>query len=69
LRIDSNNSGVIGVKMKDTLVVNRTDLKVWSNGAKDVLVKKYKDGKEKWRLYRDLDDDGIFEETEVVVGR
>jgi len=69
LRIDSNNSGVIGVKMKDTLVVNRSDLKVWSNGAKDVLVKKYKDGKEKWRLYRDLDDDGIFEETEVVVGR
>ena len=69
MRVDSNNSGVIGVKMKDTLVVNRSDLKVWSNGAKDVLVKKYKDGKEKWRLYRDLDDDGIFEETEVVVGR
>ena len=69
MRIDSNNSGVIGVKMKDALVVNRSDLKVWSNGAKDVLVKKYKDGKEKWRLYRDLDDDGIFEETEVVVGR
>ena len=69
MRVDSNNSGVIGVKMKDALVVNRPDLKVWSNGAKDVLVKKYKSGKEKWRLYRDLDDDGIFEETEVVVGR
>ena len=50
------------------LVTDQKNLKVWSNGEKDVLLEKYDDGKEKWRLYRDLDDDGIFEHTDVILG-
>jgi len=50
------------------LVTDKPDLKVWSNGAKDVLLERLDNGKEKWRLYRDTDGDGIFEETEVILG-
>jgi hypothetical protein len=46
--------------------VDKPDLKVWSNGARDELVEKLPDGSEVWRLYRDADDDGVFETVTVI---
>ena len=53
--------------MKLKLVVDREDLKVWSNGARDELIERLPDGSERWRLYRDIDDDGVFEALEVTI--
>jgi hypothetical protein len=47
-------------------IVDRPDLKVWSNGARDELVEKLPDGGERWRLYRDVDGDGILETITVI---
>jgi hypothetical protein len=48
------------------LVVDKPGLRVWSNGARDELVERLPDGSEKWRLYRDINDDSILETITVI---
>ena len=54
-------SNLIRFGLGPRLIVDMPDLRVWSNGARDVLLERRSDGTEVWKLYRDVDDDSIME--------
>ena len=47
-------------------MVDERDRKVWSNGARDELIERLGDGRERWRIWRDFDGDSVMESMVIT---